>query len=60
MKVKREDTDESRRYWAFLDENSKHVASWPEWKLGARPTTPASGGELGRADVTAGQEEKKK
>lgn len=42
MKVKRDDTKEARRYWQFLDENSKIVATWPEWKRGARGATPAS------------------
>lgn len=32
MKVKRDDTEEARRYWKFLDENSKIVKSWPKWK----------------------------
>lgn len=32
MKVKRDDTEEARRYWKFLDENSKIIATWPEWK----------------------------
>ncbi len=36
MKIKRDDTEEARRYWKFLEENSKVVASWPEWKKGAR------------------------
>ncbi len=40
MKVKRDDTEESRRYWQMAEENSKVVASWPEWKRGARPATP--------------------
>jgi len=35
MKVKRDDTEEARRYWKALEENSKIVATWPEWKLGA-------------------------
>lgn len=40
MKVKRNDTEDARRYWRLMDENSKVVASWPEWKRGARPATP--------------------
>lgn len=36
MKVRRDDTEEARNYWKFLEENSKIVESWPEWKKGAR------------------------
>lgn len=35
MKVKRDDTEEARRYWQFLEDNAKIVATWPEWKKGA-------------------------
>lgn len=39
MKVKRDDTEEARRYWEFLEENHKIVMAWPEWKRGARGDT---------------------
>ena len=45
MKVKRDDTEESRRYWQMMEENSKVVASWPEWKRGARPAQAAQPAE---------------
>ncbi len=44
MKIKRDDTEESRRYWEFLEENSRVVASWPEWKRSGRPPTLPSPG----------------
>jgi hypothetical protein len=34
--VRRTDTEESRAYWEFIDNNSAIVASWPEWKKGWR------------------------
>lgn len=34
MKVKRDDTEESRKYWEFLEENSKIVENMPWWKRG--------------------------
>jgi len=37
MNPRRYDTEESCRYWQFLDENSTLVAAWPEWKRGAHP-----------------------
>ena len=40
MKIKRNDSEESRRYWEFLEENAKLVSTWPEWKRGARPAIP--------------------
>jgi hypothetical protein len=49
MKIKRVDTEEARRYWNLMEENSKIVASWPEWKRGARPTTPIAS----QAEVSA-------
>ncbi len=36
MKVRRDDTEDARRYWEFLDANAKIVSEWPEWKRGVR------------------------
>ncbi len=61
MKTKRDDTEESRRYWEFLEENSKVVASWPEWKRSARPTTlPSASNELVAPDTIAATSEAQK
>ncbi len=32
--IRREDTKESREYWASLERLSKEVEKWPTWKKG--------------------------
>ena len=38
MKVKRDNTEESRAYWKFIDDNSEYIKNWPEWKKGSNNT----------------------
>lgn len=46
MKIKRDDNEESRCYWRFLEENSKIVDTWPEWKRGCKVSCSTESNEL--------------
>lgn len=51
-KVRKDDTEETREFWEFVDKTSEEVKSWPEWKKSAKtvlvkspPAVAADGGE---------------